>query len=416
MHLYPIMKEISTVLVILTSICYFYQLVYLILPLIVKPKPLKGNKANRYAILIAARNEESVISHLLDSINAQDYPKELITTYVVADNCTDHTAKIAEAHGARVFQRFNKEKVGKGYAINYLIEQIRTKVGLDQYDAFLIFDADNLLETDYVRQINKVCSSGYEAFCGYRNTKNYGSNWISASYGLWYLHDSTHLNRSRMLLGTSCAVNGTGFGFTTELLKKVGGWNFFTLTEDIEFATWCATHGIKVGYCHDAILYDEQPISFQVSIRQRTRWAQGGIQVSFRYAKDLLKGLLRGGRTTYASFETATLSIWGYGLASLTFCCVLVSALLADHWGGVVEVLGPALAGSYCSMFLIGALTAATEWKRIRATTKQKILSLFAFPIFMMSYAPITMMAFFKKFEWAPVPHTVAISTAELHQ
>lgn len=416
MHLYPIMKWISTILVLVTTICYLYQVVYLILPLIMKRKPLNGNKPTRYAILIAARNEEPVISHLLDSINAQDYPKELITTYVVADNCTDNTAKVAEEHGARVFQRFNKQQVGKGYAISYLIEQIRTQVGLEHYDAFLIFDADNLLEKDYVRQINKVCSSGYEAFCGYRNTKNYGSNWLSASYGLWYLHDSTHLNQSRMLLGTSCAVNGTGFGFTTKLLEKVGGWNFFTLTEDIEFATWCATHGIVVGYSHDAILYDEQPTSFKVSTRQRTRWVQGGIQVSCRYSKDLLKGLLRGGRTSYASFETATLSMWGYGMSSLTFCTVLAVAFLSERWGGVALTFGWAILGSYCSMFLMGALTAATEWKRIHATTAQKILSLFAFPIFMMTYAPITLMAFFKKFEWTPVPHTVAISTAELHQ
>ena len=56
--------------------------------------------------------------------------------------------------------------------------------------------------------MNKIVSDGYEAFTGYRNTKNFGDNWLTSGYGIWYLHDSAHLNQSRMLLGTTCAVTG----------------------------------------------------------------------------------------------------------------------------------------------------------------------------------------------------------------
>lgn len=271
MTVYTILKGLSLFLVTLTTICYLYQIVYLIVPFFEKRRKHKPVRLHRFAILIAARNEEAVLPHLLESIRNQGYPAELLDTYVVADNCTDRTAEVARAHGAQVFQRFNKQQVGKGYALNFLLQQIDGNVGLDQYDAFLVFDADNLLEPDYVSQINQTCSDGYEAFCGYRNTKNFGGNWLSAGYGIWYLHDSTHLNRSRMMLGTTCAVTGTGFGFTRALLERCGGWHFFTLTEDIEFNTWCATHGVRIGYCHDAILYDEQPESFRQSWRQRTR-------------------------------------------------------------------------------------------------------------------------------------------------
>ena len=416
MNLLTVLREASCILAVLTAICYFYQIIYLILPLIIKQRPLESKERRRYAILIAARNEEAVIPHLLDSIRAQDYPKELITTYVVADNCTDRTAEVARAAGARVYTRFNRREVGKGYALNFLLEQIEKNDSLDSYDAFLIFDADNLLMPDYVTQINKVCSNGFEAFCGYRNSKNFGANWISQGYALWYLHDSCHLNQSRMLLGTTCAVNGTGFGFTRELLERIGGWNFFTLTEDIEFSTWCATRGIRIGYCRDAMVFDEQPENFIQSWRQRTRWTQGGLQVSIRYAGDLVRGLFKGGRTAYASFETATLSLWGYGMGVICGGMTLLVTFLAERWLGLGKALLLGLAGTYGSMFLIGALTLLTEWHRIRATTKEKIQALFTFPLFMMTFVPIALTAVFRKFQWQPIAHTVAISAGELQK
>ena len=414
MTVYTILKGLSLCLVTLTTICYLYQIVYLIVPFFEKRRKHKPVRLHRFAVLIAARNEEAVLPHLLESIRSQGYPAELLDTYVVADNCTDRTAEVARAHGAQVFQRFNKQQVGKGYALNFLLKQIDGNVGLDQYDAFLVFDADNLLEPDYVAQINQTCSDGYEAFCGYRNTKNFGGNWLSAGYGIWYLHDSTHLNRSRMLLGTTCAVTGTGFGFTRALLERCGGWHFFTLTEDIEFNTWCATHGVRIGYCHDAILYDEQPESFRQSWRQRTRWTQGGLQVSVKYAKDLLLGLFRGGRTAYASFEMATLSMWGYGMSALSCGMTLLVTFLAERWIGIAMALVMALVGTYFSMLLIGGLTLLTEWKRIRATTAQKIGAAFAFPLFMITFVPISVTALFRKFQWQPISHTVAISAAQL--
>ena len=413
MNLYPILDTVSTALLLLTSICYFYQVIYLILPLFHRADHRAVEKNTRYAVLIAARNEEAVLPHLLDSIAAQDYPGT-IHTFVVADNCTDRTAPLAELHGARVFQRFDRVHIGKGYALNFLLNRIDQTEGLDNYDAFLIFDADNLLERDYVRQMNRVVSRGYDAFCGYRNAKNFGDNWLTAGYGLWYIHDSTHMNRSRMALGTTCTINGTGFGFTRELLRRMGGWHFCTLTEDIEFTTWCATRGIRVGYCHDAILYDEQPTSFAVSVRQRTRWVQGGLQVSVKYAKDLLRGLFRGGRTAYASFETATTSLWGYGMGVLSLCTALAAAYLAGRWLGLMQAVTASICGAYISFFFIGALTLATEYKRIRCSRAGKILGLLGFPLFMLSYAPIAVIALFKKFQWQPIEHTAAISAADL--
>lgn len=416
MELSSILKTVSTVLLVVTSICYAYQVLYLFLPLILKKRPGRSDDLHKYAILIPARNEEQVLPHLLRSIHAQDYPQELLSVYVVADNCTDGTADVAQKHGAKVFTRFNTQQVGKGYALSYLLEQIDQTDSLDSFDAFLVFDADNLLQTDYIRQINRICADGFEAFCGFRNTKNFGSSWVSAGYGVWYLHDSTHLNRSRMLLGTSCAVNGTGFGFTRQLLKKCGQWDFFTLTEDIEFSTWCASHGVKVGYCHDAVLFDEQPLTFAQSWRQRTRWVQGGIQIFFKRSGELFRGMTKGGWQTYACLETATLSMWGYMLAGLSGVTAAVATLVSSGVSGLLfTVLGGAV-GGYMSMLAMGALTVAMEWKQIRAKPKHKLLGVFAFPVFMLTFLPIAVTAPFRKFHWAPIAHTVAVSAEQLQE
>lgn len=414
MDLKLILQTISTVLIIVTSICYAYQFVYLFIPLLSKKRITKSDKLNRYAVLIPARNEEKVLPNLIESIHLQEYPAELITIYVIADNCTDNTAKVAFDCGAKVFTRFSTEQVGKGYALNYLLREIDRTDGLESFDAFLVFDADNLLQRDYIRQINHLYADGYDAFCGYRNTKNFGSNWISAGYGVWYLHDSTHLNRSRMAVGASCMVNGTGFGFSREVLRKCGQWEFFTLTEDIEFSVWCAANGIKIGYCHDAILYDEQPITFPQSWRQRTRWVQGGIQILFKRSKELFRGMVKGGWRSYSCFEFATLSAWGYILGILSGITASAATIVNYGVDAFLISLLFALISSYLSLLAVGAWTVLTEWNRIRAKTRHKILGVFAFPMYMLTFIPIAIFAPFCKFQWTPVDHTVAVSENDM--
>lgn len=401
-------------LALLISVSYLYQLLYLFLPFFRKPKPHQNPQLHRYAILIAARNEERVLPHLLDSLRDQDYPAELLTVYVVADNCTDKTAQAAAEGGAIVYTRFNKNQVGKGYALNYLLQKIDADGGLDRYDAFLVFDADNLLQTDYITNINRTCSDGYAVFCSYRNTKNFGDNWLSGAHALQFLHESTHLNRSRMLLGSCCMVSGTGFGFTRQALEQLGGWNFFTLSEDTEFSVRCMTEGIPIGYCHDAIFYDEQPTRFRQSWRQRTRWSQGTIQVSIRYAGKLLRGLFRGGKTAYACFETLTLSLWGYGAAGVSALLSLLVTFYELRWLGLAQAFLSALGSTFLSLFFMGLLTLLSEWKRIHGTTAQKLTALFAFPLYMMSFVPIILTSVFRKFHWPPIEHTAVVSADSL--
>lgn len=259
-------KVINYVIMVIFFACYAYQFLYIPIAWLKKQKPLPKGLLHRYAVLIAARNEETVIGSLIESIKRQNYPADRIDIYVIADNCTDCTAKAAKSHGATVFERFDKVRIGKGYALNYLLGKIK-KI----YDAYLVFDADNVVDKNFVREINKTFSAGYDIVTSYRNSKNYGDNWISSGYGLWFLREAQYLNRPRAVLGASCGVSGTGFLFSRRILEQCGGWNFFLLTEDIEFTAHNIANGEKIGYCPAAVFYDEQPTGFRQSFRQRMR-------------------------------------------------------------------------------------------------------------------------------------------------
>ena len=278
-HIMQTVITINAVIMALFFVCYSYQFFYVAVALLKRKKFIGRNENHRIAILIAARNEENVIGYLLDSICAQTYPMDHVDVYVGADNCTDDTARVARERGAIVFERHDTVHVGKGYVLNEMLKRIK-RPGRKHYDAYLVLDADNILDPNFISEIEKVYSSGYEIVTCYRNSKNYGDNWISAGYALWFLREAQYLNNARMRLGSSCAVSGTGFLFSDGVLEACGGWNFFLLTEDIEFTIDNVVRGEKVGYAGGAVLYDEQPTSFAQSWRQRMRWRRATCRCS----------------------------------------------------------------------------------------------------------------------------------------
>lgn len=396
-------------------VCYAYQMVYIAIPFVKKDKPHKEVKNHRFAVLISARNESAVIAILLESIKNQTYPSELVDVFLVADNCTDNTAEIGRSCGANVYERFDNVKVGKGYALNYALNKINEEYGENHFDAYFVFDADNVLDPNYIEEMNKTFSDGYKIITSYRNSKNYGDNWISAGYALWFLRESKFLNYPRMLLNTSCAISGTGFMFSKDIIKDTDGWNYYLLTEDIEFTADHVTRDYKIGFCKNAMLYDEQPNGFKQSVRQRMRWAKGYFQVFSNYGTRLIKGTLKN------NFSCFDMSMTIMPALVVTICNIAVNgtALLAGLISGIsvvpiLQALLSYLVGMYCTLFVIGAITTATEWKNIYTTTAKKILYIFTFPIFMLTYIPITVMALFAKVEWKPIVHSKAKSLADI--
>lgn len=282
-------RIINYSIIVAFIVCFSYQAVYFFVRYIKKIGLTDNEKQNRYAVLIAARNEERVIGDLIDSIHDQTYPDYLLDVFVVADNCTDHTATIAQRKGAECYERFNKERVGKGYALQFLLNKMSKDGVLENYDGCFVFDADNILQKNYVQEMNKVFNSGYEVVTSYRNSKNFGANWISFGYGIWFLHEAEFLNKGRMAFGSSCMVSGTGYLVSARVLQQNNGWRFFLLAEDIEFSADCIVNDIKIGYCGSAEFFDEQPTRLIDSWNQRLRWVKGYYQVFGKYGRCLAK-------------------------------------------------------------------------------------------------------------------------------
>lgn len=403
-----IIRLINYLIAVIFCICYSYQFTYLAIPFFIRKKTHKSIKKHKYAVLISARNEEMVIGNLIETIKKQDYPQKLIKIFVVADNCTDKTAKISREAGAIVFERFNSVQVGKGYALDYLLQKINEKYSKERFDAYFVFDADNLLRPNYITEMNKTFSDGYEVITSYRNSKNYGDNWISAGYALWFLRESKYLNQSRMTIGSSCAISGTGFMFSDKVIKKYGGWKFFLLTEDIEFTVNNILNNVKIGYCDKAILYDEQPVKFSQSWNQRMRWAKGYLQVIKKYGFKLLKKSVA--ELNFSAFDMSMVMMPAVVLTVIGIVCNISISILSLIAGKGLwvsfESIFEFMRNSYFMMYIVGAITTITEWKQIYTTPLKKILYTFTFPVFMATYIPISFVAFFKKVEWKPIEHT----------
>lgn len=423
MDIKEIFSICNYVLTAVFVLCYIYQFFYIFYVFLGKDRslPVKSQKQNKFGVVICARNEENVIGNLLDSIKRQDYPSELVKIFLVADNCTDNTAQVGRDHGATVIERFNNELVGKGYALDMLFKKLLDEK--DDCDAYIIFDADNLVDKNFIKEMNVNFNRGYAALTSYRNSKNYGTNWISAGYSLWFLREAKYLNNARMRLGTSCAISGTGFCVSRDIIARNGGWPYHLLTEDIEFSADLIVKGEKIGYSGNSIVYDEQPETFKQSWKQRMRWAKGFYQVFGKYGGKLFGGIFRGSFACYDMFMTICPAIVFTVLSVL--CCtaeciygITIIAKFPTMANVFVFLLMPILyyiVIVYMLLFIVGFITVITEWDSISCTPGERIKYLFTFPLFMLTYAPIGIAAIFKrKVAWDPIKHSVETSIEDI--
>ena len=426
----------------------------------------------RYAVMVAARNEETVIGNLIDSIRKQDYPSELVDIFVVADNCTDNTAKIARELGAYCYERFDSEHRTKGFAIQYLVECIRRDHGIEKYDGYFLFDADNLLKSDYITRMNESFDSGEKIITSYRNTKNFDDNWIAASYGIHWLRTVRSEHRAKSVFRLATRIQGTGFLFANELIKD--GWNYTSLTEDRAFCADAVANGYKISFNNAAEFYDEQPVSMKVAMRQRIRWAKGHLQAFVATGPKLFahifvthnmankraeeqgkqpsrfKRIINDLRLRFMSFDMLTL-VFPKALLS-AFKKIIVYALRVILIVGVDDYIGlnfapkvmaefmrwlniaPSKASpavimalwlslftfawtvySFFKCMLSAAYVFIMERKRImHIKWYKKVWYCITFPLFDVIGRLATIIALFSKVEWKPIPHNADISISDI--
>ncbi len=409
------MKSIELTIRIISlffSILVFYKPIFIIIGFFVHGKKYPETETRaRFGILIAARNEELVIGNLIDSLHKQNYPKELIDIYVVADNCSDSTEQIAKEKGAIVYHRNDTEHVSKGYALKYLTEQMIKNNQFNQYDYFVIFDSDNIVDGNFIYEMNKALATGLDGCVCYRNSKNFESNVISSGYSIHWLFNNMHAHRPRSFLNLSTHATGTGYAFKKELIPN--GWEYTDLTEDASMSLDMISEGKNIGYCEDAQIYDEQPTGLFTTFRQRLRWKRGTYYSFFSRFFKIIKGFfvnkgLRKKLSCYDCFFT----YFPYDIVSMLLGISLNVILIIN---GIIDqdfnlmplwkAILSAIISAYASYLLCGILAVIKERNKIHCKKSLLIIYTILYPWFDLISLPISVFAIFKKMSWHPIVH-----------
>jgi cellulose synthase/poly-beta-1,6-N-acetylglucosamine synthase-like glycosyltransferase len=239
-----------------------------------KSPPAPGPGQRRFAILVPAHNEEVVIGRLLRSLAAVEYAR--FDVCVVADNCDDATAEIARGHGVRVYERFNQSERAKGFALRWLLEQLRAESRV--YDAFVVLDADTVVPVDFLKRLDARMHAGSQVIQVYYTVLNAHA---SAVTGLRFaalaaLHYLRPLGRSA--LGLSCGLKGNGMCFSAAVMERFA-WRWFTLAEDVEFHLALIGEGIRVDFAWETSVQADMPVTLAQARSQNARWEQGRLQL-----------------------------------------------------------------------------------------------------------------------------------------
>lgn len=402
--------------IIYNIVIYFtliFSLYYVILATFAFRKKKSNNikgKINHFAILIAARNEEKVIAELIKSLKNQNYDEDSFKIYVIINNCTDNTLNVARENGAEIInceQNINC----KGEALRYAFEYLK---GDRSIDAYLIFDADNVVHPDFLTHMNASLNNGFKVAQGMRETKNLGKSWISSSYAIYYYLQNFFISKARKNVGLSTTINGTGFMVKKELLDTMG-FNTKTLTEDIEFSALCILNKIKIDFVEEAITYDEQPISFRVSWNQRMRWTKGTLQCLKLYAFKLIKNFFK----TFIISNIDVLFLYMAPLLQIiSFAVILIDIviqLVNLEFLQFINIYFYKNAASMLISYLIVIISSTFVVLYNKHKIKEALSGIVLFVVFIFSWLPINIVCIFKrKVVWKSIKHDSTISIKEL--
>lgn len=392
------MEILKNIIIVMNLSISMYTIYYLITGIFVFLKNKKipefvDNK--KFAIVIPARNEEMVIGNLLESLEKQNYPKDKFTIFVVPNNCRDNTKKVAMEKKANIID-CNIPVKSKGEVLQFVFKHISR-----EYDGYIIFDADNVVHPDFLNKMNDALSAGYNVAQGYRDSKNPNDTWVSNCYAIYQYMQNSFLNQARMNVGMSAFINGTGFMISKKIINNMV--NLRTMTEDTELSIQCALLGEKIAFVNNAITYDEQPLTFEESWKQRKRWSAGTLECLKIYGKNLLK------HKTKTSLDSLMLLM-------LPIIQVLGS-LLCSVYAGIEVIINsqlyyilPVILGFFVSN-IVAIFSLIVQGKSI----KKNIKGVITFPVFIFSWVIVSAIALVKQDRnWETIKHTRVIKAEEI--
>jgi len=350
----------------------------------------KAKAETRFAVIVPARNEENVVGNLIAALKAQSYPQKKIDIFVAVNNTTDNTEAVALEAGAQVI-RCEGTITNKGQVLNQIFDRIRNK----GYDAYVVFDADNIPDRDFLQRMNDALAAGERVCKGRLKCGNFAESWVSGSYGLHHALMEMFYSKPHTEAGFSSNLFGTAFAVHREVIDAMNGWHTETICEDTEFAAQATRMGWRVAFVYDAMSYDEQVTQFGVSLCQRHRWCYGMIQCARLMTRSMFsracpkKGMARDFGMIFIISHTAPvagllgmigmlfmpaqmLPLMGIGVIAALVGCILLAVFLCFYGGYPVSKMIPAIVGfpvfmaSWAPLQLYALVVPVKTWSEIR--------------------------------------------------
>ncbi len=407
-------NQISIILLIVTAVLLSWRIFYFFVGFFPSKKFKSAKTNHKYAILIPARNESKVITDILVSLKEQNYPKELFKTFVIVESNDDPTVEICKNfENTEVVVRTQLEnRRRKGFALDDCVKHIKRTC--QKFEGYIIFDADNVLDPNFICEINKAFDAGYEIVNGDRDCKNWNTNWVSASSALIFTTVNKFQNKCRAHFGANIVFSGTGMLISKKLLDQFDGWPFTTLTEDFEISLWGVANGVKTTQVLAAKFYDESPTKFLATNKQRIRWIKGYLQSRKLHAPRIREWFLNPeAKNKWSLFDfsfgiTPVLMIVAtmfFIISANVFLFIFSNAQLQF----LIKALLPIL-GFYGFLMIYGSIMLFSE-PTAKLSFKNLLLTILLYPFFSCSYVYLFFKALLmSEVEWVPTEHKVNIT------
>ncbi len=391
-----------TVCFILITIGIIWLLIDYILSYFNSNVPKEKNNKGKFAILIPARDESRVIEELLNSILNQTRKIDSDDVYVIVEEESDKTVELVKNKNMNIVFRHDLSKKRKGYALDDAVKEILEQK--KHYDAYFIFDADNVLDKDYIKNMEEAYEDGYDIGIGYRNTKNGNDSVIAAASSLTFSMINTLGNEHKTKCNNTLTISGTGFYIKGDIVEKLGGYPFNSLTEDYELTLYATLNDLTTTYVKNAIFFDEQPVKYNITINQRTRWIKGFFEARKKYIPLLLK------KEINKNFSSSFHQIMGV-TPYILLIIGLLGILLINYFNVKNTII--LILFVYLIMVLITSIMVLKENTYLNINNKMKIKVILYNPIFLTTYIICLFKAILNKdVKWLKIEHSKSLDTS----
>jgi cellulose synthase/poly-beta-1,6-N-acetylglucosamine synthase-like glycosyltransferase len=252
-----------------------------------RPRPLsEASEDYRFAVLIPAHNEESVLASTLETLTALKYPRDRWDAYVVADHCTDGTAALAREYGGICLEREDGRRGRKAYALQWLVQELF--VDPRQYDAFVIIDADSHLDPLFLQRVRDGLSAGHDVLQGQHRVANARQSFYTQLADIDMRLNNLLRNQAKRNLRLSARLMGDAMCFRRSILERFG-WPTESLGEDREFGMYLVARGLRVTYLPDAVSYGQGVLRWRDAGVQRLRWQAASTQIRRAQMRDVAR-------------------------------------------------------------------------------------------------------------------------------